>query len=218
LSITCSCFLSLSVSVIRGGLRVALFYVVSRARVQSVLISYSQMIRMGKNITADATEMHAADGGATHPVIDALQDSPQRHEGTKGICEKQSQYGPAFLPSLFRNCLKSPGGTSDNSPAINRWDSLASKIGSPVGTAEHAVTFSRPYGTRVLHGISPAINRWAIVARPYGTDALALLKQLLTTYHSASTLLVPVCLCVESCQSHSGFKLSTIFSLMRTIK
>jgi hypothetical protein len=69
-----------------------------------------------------------------------------------------------------------PGGAIEGSPALQCWDrSPPQAPGSPVGTAETRRTnFGRPYGTNDAHGRSPdpAMNRWATIKRPHGTQAL----------------------------------------------
>jgi len=59
-----------------------------------------------------------------------------------------------------------PEGTSDNSPAFQRWVWVIGRI-SPEGTAE-AMVLNRPFGTwRSFTGV-PALKRWAIINHPSG--------------------------------------------------
>jgi hypothetical protein len=65
--------------------------------------------------------------------------------------------------------LHHPEGMTENSPAFQRWVCAAPGT-SPEGTAEPA-TLSRPFGTWRRAAMAPALKRWAIIARPYGTGA-----------------------------------------------
>ena len=53
-----------------------------------------------------------------------------------------------------------PEGTSENSPALQRWV-RRQKVASPEGTAEvqsHTTSFSRPFGTRVQDHVFPGVK------------------------------------------------------------
>jgi hypothetical protein len=70
-----------------------------------------------------------------------------------------------------------PVGTSENSPAIHRWELSGVKFGSPVGTIEASHTNNSvvPTGLPEYVDVSyPAMNRWATTSRPSGTKATAL--------------------------------------------
>src|SRR5208283_1872949 len=72
-----------------------------------------------------------------------------------------------WRPSAVR-----PGGTVDNSPALQCWVTVEQRFNSPGGTTEPVFwrRLNRPSGTFGLIGLRyPAINRWAIVNRPSGT-------------------------------------------------
>ena len=100
-----------------------------------------------------------------------------------------------------KECHLRPGGTADNSPAIYRWEGehkelhfvpegrltiaqrfIAGKestknfISSRRDGRKQASPFNRPSGTEQLAGllVSPAINRWAIVGCPYGTNGTSI--------------------------------------------
>jgi len=62
-----------------------------------------------------------------------------------------------------------PEGMVENSPAFQRWVCTRARI-SPGGTAEDH-RLSRPSGTRPDLAINPALKRWAILNRPFGTGA-----------------------------------------------
>jgi Protein of unknown function (DUF2950) len=65
-----------------------------------------------------------------------------------------------------------PGGTSDNSPAFQRWVGTR-PAPSPEGTAEpETSSFSRPFGTYHSPHRNPALKRWAILACAFGTGPL----------------------------------------------
>src|SRR5208282_469194 len=73
-----------------------------------------------------------------------------------------------WLPSAVR-----PGGTVDNSPALQCWVTVEQRFNSPGGTTEPAFwrRLNRPSGTFGLIGLRhPAINRWAFVKRPSRTE------------------------------------------------
>ena len=67
-----------------------------------------------------------------------------------------------------------PGMAKDNSPPIHRWDARRVWNESRQGRKSmfglsHA--FFRPSGARGnFESVYPAINRWAIIGRPYGTN------------------------------------------------
>src|SRR5208282_3111724 len=79
-----------------------------------------------------------------------------------------------WRPSAVR-----PGGTVDNSPALQCWVTVEQRFNSPGGTTEPAFwrRLNRPSGTFGLIGLRhPATTmqawcpRWAIVKRPSGTE------------------------------------------------
>src|SRR5260221_14577393 len=57
-----------------------------------------------------------------------------------------------------------PIGTSESSPAMNRW-----AIAEGISQSRRDGCFSRPYGTTITMNANPAMNRWAILVRPSGT-------------------------------------------------
>src|SRR5271157_2554318 len=80
----------------------------------------------------------------------------------------------ASFPSVRgpSTCL-CPGGALENSPAIYRWVRIRQCVSSPGGTVEtswvaHVQSSLRDY--RFIRVSNPAINRWAILKRPSGTD------------------------------------------------
>ena len=61
------------------------------------------------------------------------------------------------IGSPLRGC---PEGTSENSPAFQRWVGRQ-KVASPEGTVEvqsHTAYFSRPFGTCVPYGLFPGVK------------------------------------------------------------
>jgi hypothetical protein len=70
-----------------------------------------------------------------------------------------------------------PVGTFENSPAIHRWEKCCVNIISPVGTIEPLAIRASivPTGLKkFIDSSNPAMNRWAIVDRPYGTERAGL--------------------------------------------
>jgi hypothetical protein len=71
-----------------------------------------------------------------------------------------------------------PVGTVDSSPAVHCWEAEGQSflVARPVGTVETGVARSTvPTGRRGHRFTSPrhpAMNRWAIVERPYGSNCL----------------------------------------------
>src|ERR1035437_4133570 len=60
-----------------------------------------------------------------------------------------------------------PGEMPENSPTFQRWD-RGLGVPSPEGTAENH-TLNRPCGTQPSIRPRPALKRWAILVRPFGT-------------------------------------------------
>src|SRR5450759_3632594 len=58
-------------------------------------------------------------------------------------------------------------GMAENSPAFQRWDRDLG-VPSPEGTAENH-NLSHPFGTQPSIRPHPALKRWAILVRPFGT-------------------------------------------------
>jgi len=63
------------------------------------------------------------------------------------------------------------GGTSENSPAFQRWDQ-GSQEPSREATVELGPRTGRPFGTYSAMSPDPALKRWAIVESPSGTELL----------------------------------------------
>src|SRR6185295_19112364 len=74
-----------------------------------------------------------------------------------------------LLQKSNRIVWKCPGGTIENSPALQRrvHDQSGS---SPEGTADAGLSLSRPFGTRSLARLCPALKRRAILNCPSGAE------------------------------------------------
>jgi len=93
------------------------------------------------------------------PFLSPGSDGPHpRPRGTPDNCPATDRW--VRKPPSISLC---PGGASDNCPAIYRWVSRSSPFNRPSGTdlSKKSIDF-------------PAINRWAILKRPYESNNLGL--------------------------------------------
>src|SRR6266487_1174144 len=113
-----------------------------------------------------------------------LATAPTRRLRTPSPPTEGGVWGSAIIqPSVTQTArairLTSPGGRFENSPPFQGWD-YGMEASSPEGTDESPPQtwsrnrrmtfggFSRPFGTRVIANMNPAVNCRAILSSPSG--------------------------------------------------
>src|ERR1051325_2466320 len=88
------------------------------------------------------------------------------------VAAKDSRCLSLLVPRPKPSCYESPAGTTDNSPAIYRWDNGNQIHSSPAG-AKECVGYTEHYLSSLTGLIpisirNPPFKRWAIFFRPDG--------------------------------------------------